>query len=145
MPSQRAAPSRTPARPPRDASGPALGTEVPWQDVHRATCTRPGSRRDRGGTAPAVRAGGRAEELRDLLLDRSEEFASLWSAHGIDVLRVDPKRLRHPELGVLTLQCQVLLDPEQNQTLLAYTAAPGSADDEKLRLLPVLGARPVGT
>ncbi|BDH54912.1 hypothetical protein MTP02_59230 [Streptomyces albus] len=59
--------------------------------------------------------------------------------------RVDPKRLRHPELGVLTLQCQVLLDPEQNQTLLVYTAAPGSEDDEKLRLLPVLGTRPVGT
>ncbi|KOU02126.1 XRE family transcriptional regulator [Streptomyces sp. MMG1522] len=90
-------------------------------------------------------AGGRAEELRDLLLERSEEFASLWSVHEIDAPRVDPKRVRHPELGVLTLQCQVLVDPEQNQTLLVYTAAPGSADDEKLRLLPVLGARPAGT
>ncbi|MEU2021402.1 helix-turn-helix transcriptional regulator [Streptomyces sp. NPDC016469] len=89
--------------------------------------------------------GGRAEHLRDLLLERSAEFAGLWSAHEIDVPRVDPKLVRHPELGVLTLQCQVLLDPEQNQTLLVYTATPGSADDEKLRLLPVLGARTAGT
>ncbi|MEU5825018.1 helix-turn-helix transcriptional regulator [Streptomyces sp. NPDC047803] len=89
--------------------------------------------------------GGRAEHLRDLLLERSPEFAALWSAHEIDVPRVDPKLVRHPELGVLTLQCQVLLDPEQNQTLLVYTATPGSPDDEKLRLLPVLGARTAGT
>jgi hypothetical protein len=45
---------------------------------------------------------------------------------------------------VLNLQCQVLLDPDRNQALLVYTATPGSPDDEKLRLLPVLGERAAG-
>ncbi|MEV6311565.1 helix-turn-helix transcriptional regulator [Streptomyces sp. NPDC051840] len=90
-------------------------------------------------------AGGRAEDLAGLLQDRSEEFAELWSTHEIGVPRVDPKRVRHPELGVLNLQCQVLLDPEQYQALLVYTAIPGSEDDDKLRMLPVLGARVRGT
>lgn len=88
--------------------------------------------------------GGRAEELVALLLERSEEFAACWGAHEVGAPRVDPKRIRHPELGVLNLQCQVLLDPEQNQALLVYTATPGSPDDEKLRLLPVLGERAAG-
>jgi transcriptional regulator with XRE-family HTH domain len=88
--------------------------------------------------------GGRAEELVELLLARSEEFAACWAAHEVGAPRVDPKRVRHPELGVLNLQCQVLLDPEQNQALRVYTATPGSPDDEKLRLLPVLGARAAG-
>lgn len=88
--------------------------------------------------------GGRAEELVGLLLERSEEFAACWGAHEVGAPRVDPKRIRHPELGVLNLQCQVLLDPEQNQALLVYTATPGSPDDEKLRLLPVLGERAAG-
>jgi hypothetical protein len=32
--------------------------------------------------------------------------------------------LRHPEVGLLTLHCQVLLDPDQSQSLLVYTATP---------------------
>ncbi|MEU6402325.1 helix-turn-helix transcriptional regulator [Streptomyces sp. NPDC046985] len=90
-------------------------------------------------------AGGRAGELVELLHARSEEFAALWAAHEIGVPKVDPKRVRHPELGVLSLQCQVLTDPDQNQSLLVYTAVPGSKDDERLRLLPVLGVRAAGT
>ncbi len=88
--------------------------------------------------------GRRAEELVELLLERSAEFAARWGAHEVGAPRVDPKRIRHPELGVLNLQCQVLLDPDQNQSLLVYTATPGSEDDEKLRLLPVLGTRAAG-
>ncbi|MFG2921871.1 hypothetical protein ACGFYA_10140 [Streptomyces sp. NPDC048305] len=38
-----------------------------------------------------------------------------------------------------------VVHPEQYQALLVYTAIPGSEDDDKLRLLPVLGTRAAGT
>ncbi|MEU5832850.1 helix-turn-helix transcriptional regulator [Streptomyces diacarni] len=88
--------------------------------------------------------GSRAEALVEELLGTSEEFARWWSAHEVSAPRVDPKRFCHPELGVLELQCQVLLDPEQAQALLVYTATPGTESDEKLRLLPATASRPAG-
>jgi hypothetical protein len=45
----------------------------------------------------------------------------------------------HPEVGPLTLHCQVLLDPDQSQALLVYTATPGTESHEKLQLLTVIG------
>ncbi len=45
----------------------------------------------------------------------------------------------HPEVGVLTLHCQVLLDPDQYQALLVYTATPGTESHEKLQFLAVIG------
>ncbi|MGP3987140.1 helix-turn-helix transcriptional regulator [Streptomyces sp. 3N207] len=88
--------------------------------------------------------GSRAEALVERLLEASEEFAEWWSAHEVGVPRVEPKRFRHPELGEIEVHCQVLLDPDQAQTLLVYTATPGSESDEKLRLLPAVGTRSAG-
>ena len=39
------------------------------------------------------------------------------------------------ELGVLELSCQTLIDPGGSQSLLVYTATPGSESHDKLRLL----------
>ncbi|NSC20233.1 helix-turn-helix domain-containing protein [Streptomyces albus subsp. chlorinus] len=89
--------------------------------------------------------GSRAEALVEHLLASSGDFLRWWSAHEVGAPRVEPKRFLHPDLGVLQLHCQVLLDPDQAQALLVYTATPGSESDEKLRLLPALGARPVGS
>ncbi len=36
------------------------------------------------------------------------------------------KHFRHPELGILELSCQTLVDPAQSHSLLVYTAVPGS-------------------
>lgn len=85
--------------------------------------------------------GSRAEALVERLLETSEEFAQYWRAHEVGVPRVEPKRFHHPELGEIQVHCQVLLDPDQAQALLVYTATPGSESDEKLRLLPAVGAR----
>ena len=41
----------------------------------------------------------------------------------------------------MDLQCQVLIDPEQGQTLLVITAQPGTESYEKLRLLSVIGTQ----
>ncbi len=51
----------------------------------------------------------------------------------------DLKRYRHPGLGELELYCQPLVDPEQAQTLLVFTARPGSPSHEKLGLLAAVG------
>ena len=47
------------------------------------------------------------------------------------------KHLQHPEVGIMTVQCQRLLDPEQTQALLVFTATPGTDSYDKLQLLRV--------
>ena len=81
----------------------------------------------------------RAETIAAALLERSPEFAAVWHDHEVGVVHGPEKRLCHPELGVMTLQCQLLHDPDQGQVLLVFTATPGTEDHEKLALLAVLG------
>jgi len=85
--------------------------------------------------------GSRAAHLADLLLPQSEEFRSLWDEHQIGIRPNDTKRFNHPELGVLELNCQTLLDPQQSHMLLVYTAVPGSESYDKLQLLTVIGTQ----
>jgi transcriptional regulator with XRE-family HTH domain len=84
--------------------------------------------------------GSRAAALADRLLAESPEFAALWEAYEIGVELDDVKHFVHPEVGLLELSCQSLLDPAQSHTLLVYTAVPGSESYEKLQLLSVIGA-----
>lgn len=82
----------------------------------------------------------RAAEYADLLLARSAEFRALWDAHEVGIRPSASKRFVHPEVGLLELECQTLLDPEQAQHLLVYTAVPGSETAERLQLLGVITA-----
>jgi transcriptional regulator with XRE-family HTH domain len=84
-------------------------------------------------------AGSRAAKTVDSLLQRSDEFARLWEQHEISVRHTNLKRIQHPEVGVLELYCQVLHDPDQSQSLLVFTAIPGSESYDKLELLSVIG------
>ncbi|MET7397046.1 helix-turn-helix transcriptional regulator [Dactylosporangium sp. NPDC005572] len=84
-----------------------------------------------------------AAHLQRLLLARSEEFRTVWDEHEVGVRYGHVKRFVHPEVGVLELTCQALLDPEQSHSLLVYTAVPGSESHEKLQLLAVIGNQPV--
>jgi transcriptional regulator with XRE-family HTH domain len=83
--------------------------------------------------------GSRAAELVAELRRRSPEFADLWDRQEVGLRWSDAKRFDHPELGRLDLHCQMLLDPDQAQSLLVFTATPGTEDAEKLALLAVLG------
>jgi hypothetical protein len=47
--------------------------------------------------------------------------------------------LRHPEVGLLTLHCQVLLDPDQSPVAAGLHRDPGTESHEKLQLLTVIG------
>ncbi|WP_335978768.1 helix-turn-helix transcriptional regulator [Streptomyces sp. CA2R106] len=73
------------------------------------------------------------------LRERSAEFAALWDDHEVAVRRSDVKRFLHPVVGLLELECEVLVNPEHDQRLVVYTARPGSASRERLELLRVVG------
>ncbi|MGQ4447783.1 helix-turn-helix transcriptional regulator [Streptomyces griseus] len=85
--------------------------------------------------------GSRAAHCAELLREESEEFRRLWDQHEIGIRPDQVKRFVHPEVGVLELNCQRLLDPDQSHSLLVYTAAPGSESHERLRLLSVIGTQ----
>jgi transcriptional regulator with XRE-family HTH domain len=86
-------------------------------------------------------ARSRAGAIVDALLVESEEFATLWKAHEVHSTHAREKRVQHPEVGVMELQCQFLIDPEQGQTLLVLTATPGTESHELLQLLSVIGTQ----
>ncbi len=71
----------------------------------------------------------------------SPEFADLWDRHEVARRFADHKVLVHPEVGPIELDCQVLFTEDQTQALLVLTAAPRTEDEEKLRLVSVLGTQ----
>ncbi|MFB2580342.1 helix-turn-helix transcriptional regulator [Herbiconiux sp. P15] len=79
------------------------------------------------------------------LLESVPEFAALWAQNDVDVRFTEEKRFVNPEVGELSLYCQVVHDPDQAQSLLVFTATPGTESAEKLALLVVLGAQVVPT
>ncbi|MET8231772.1 helix-turn-helix transcriptional regulator [Micromonospora sp. NPDC005298] len=85
--------------------------------------------------------GSRAATLVDGLLAASPEFARLWREHPVPAGSCPPKHFLHPEVGPLELHCQTLVDPDRSQTLLVFTAVPGSESDDRLRLLSVIGSQ----
>lgn len=91
----------------------------------------------------AARRGpdSRAARFAEDLLVRSAEFRALWELHEVGIRPNEVKRFRHPQLGELELTCQSLVDPEQSQALLVYTAIPGTESHDKLQLLSALGPR----
>ncbi|WP_406118816.1 helix-turn-helix domain-containing protein [Streptomyces sp. NBC_00989] len=93
--------------------------------------------------AAAARRGRDAEvtKMVAVLRRRSEEFAALWDTHDVAVRRMDHKRIVHPMLGVIELDCHNLLSEDGRQRLLWFTAPPGSPGAEQLELLSVVGTQ----
>ncbi|MFB7272884.1 helix-turn-helix transcriptional regulator [Streptomyces sp. NPDC056244] len=83
----------------------------------------------------------RAAHYAGLLLTRSEEFRSLWDKHEVGIRPQHVKRFVHPEVGMMELNCQSLLDPDQSHRLLVYTAPPGTESYDKLGLLAAIGTQ----
>jgi hypothetical protein len=80
-----------------------------------------------------------ADELVGALRARSAEFAALWAQHDVAVRRSDRKRILHPAVGLVELDFDVLATDRQDQRLIVYSPAPGSAAVSQLELLAVLG------
>lgn len=84
--------------------------------------------------------------LQDLvgeLSTRSEVFRRLWGSHDVRTHGAGTKRFHHPVVGELTLAYEELaITAEPGQVLVVYTAEPGSASAERLRLLASWAAEP---
>jgi transcriptional regulator with XRE-family HTH domain len=85
--------------------------------------------------------------LRRLLdaLNTSELFRRLWAEGRVASRRSSSKTVAHPELGRITLDCDVLLLPEADQRMVVYSAANGTPAGEALALLRVLGVQDMAT
>lgn len=69
----------------------------------------------------------------------SARFDDLWRAGRSGQLRSLTTTLTHPALGTLTLDCDALLVPEADQTVVVYSAAPGTPSASALELLRSTG------
>ncbi|MDO9352449.1 MAG: helix-turn-helix transcriptional regulator [Solirubrobacteraceae bacterium] len=85
--------------------------------------------------------GSAAARYTEQLLAESEEFRAAWERHEIGLRPRETKRFVHPHVGMLELNCQTLVEPDQSHHLLVYTAVPGSESHDKLRLLSVIGTQ----
>jgi transcriptional regulator with XRE-family HTH domain len=72
----------------------------------------------------------------------SAEFERLWMAHDVGVPQHIPKKvMRHPVVGEIRLNCDVLHVPADDQVVIIFTAEPGSSDEQALQLLKVVGTQ----
>ncbi|WP_349897787.1 helix-turn-helix transcriptional regulator [Parafrigoribacterium soli] len=84
---------------------------------------------------------GLVKELRE----GSDEFARLWERHDVHAAPILTKTFRHPSVGEITVDCDSLSLADRDQSLILYTAPPGSRDAEALALLNVLGTESIGS
>lgn len=83
----------------------------------------------------------RATDMVTRLRRSSPDFAALWDTGDVAVRRGERKRIVHPTLGVIEVNCQNLLSEDGRQRLLFFTAPAGSPAVEQLRLLAVIGVQ----
>ncbi|MFI5857814.1 helix-turn-helix transcriptional regulator [Streptomyces parvulus] len=79
------------------------------------------------------------------LLGLSPEFAALWADHDVAFRRDDRKRLNHPTLGLIEVNCLNLFSEDGRQRLLWFTPAVGTESAGLLELLSVVGTQDVAT
>ncbi len=80
-------------------------------------------------------------ELRSLVPDlhtASQRFAELWRARPTAQHVTDRKTFDHPQVGRITLDCDVLTVHGTDLRLIVYSAPPGSRDAVALELIGVV-------
>lgn len=86
--------------------------------------------------------------LRDLVNDLRQanpRFASLWAERVVSPAGSNSKTIAHPEVGPITLDCDVLAVAGSDLRLVVYTAEPSSPDADRLRLVQVIGLQELET
>lgn len=94
-------------------------------DLQRAIGTYPGD--------------ARLHQLVGELRQASPRFAKLWAARVVSTAGPASKTIVHPEVGPITLDCDVLTVAGSDLRLVVYTAEPSSPDADRLRLAQVVG------
>jgi transcriptional regulator with XRE-family HTH domain len=77
------------------------------------------------------------------LLGSSREFADLWADHDVAFRRNDRKRLNHPAIGLIEVNCLSLFSEDGRQRLLWFTPAVGTDSADVLDLLAVIGTQEI--
>jgi len=80
-------------------------------------------------------------ELVGDLLAASEEFRTLWERHDVAVRRADHKDFLHPEVGLVSVSCEIMLSQDEGVSLVAYFPREGTDAAERLALLHVIGTQ----
>ncbi|HEY3544975.1 MAG TPA: helix-turn-helix transcriptional regulator [Propionicimonas sp.] len=109
--------------------GRAHGFFLDWDEVADGTV---GTLRAEAGRNPLDKP---LTDLIGELSARSHPFATKWAQHNVRLHRTANKRLRNSVVGELELTGDALELAGEGLTIIAYTAEPGSAAEEKLRLL----------
>jgi transcriptional regulator with XRE-family HTH domain len=78
-------------------------------------------------------------QLVDELRRTSPRFAKLWADRVVNTTGSASKTVVHPEVGPITLDCDVLTVAGSDLRLVVYTAEPSSPDADRLRLVQVIG------
>jgi transcriptional regulator with XRE-family HTH domain len=148
------------ANPPYDA---LMGQTTTWRGIERNGVWRnlagPGTRAvltpaekaefdaglvaDLRVTAARYPADRRLRELIRELSSQSPRFVELWETAAIPQYqdRSRHKIIEHPDVGRISVDCDVLVVAGDDLRIMVYTAEPGTDDAERLALAIVLGTQ----
>lgn len=119
------------------------GSQVFYPDWEKNTQELVAAMRGEAGRNPFDK---KLSDLVGELSTRSERFRTLWAAHNVRFHRSGVKRLHHPVVGELELTYEAFeLPADPGLTLSTYTAEPGSASADALRMLASWAASDAGT
>lgn len=100
-----------------------------WERVARDTVGTLRSYQGRNPFDPTLCA------LVEELSARSEPFRAWWAAHTVHAHRTGVKAIRHPIVGELELSYEMVTFTADELPMAIFTAAPGSASQQRLDLL----------
>lgn len=104
-----------------------------WIDWERAADDSVSQLRTEAGRDPYDRA---LTDLVGELSTQSPPFRTRWAAHNVRLHRTGRKHFRHPVVGELHLDFEVLdLPADPGLTLITFTSPAGSPDEDAIRML----------
>ncbi|MFE2534080.1 helix-turn-helix transcriptional regulator [Streptomyces sp. NPDC059371] len=96
---------------------------------------------DLRATASRYPTDRRLGQLIEDLCENSVRFAELWESGAVARHDASRKTIDHPQVGAVTLDCDVLSVAGSDLRIMVYTAEPGTEDAERVALLGVLGTQ----
>ncbi|MBV9046867.1 MAG: hypothetical protein JOY58_01270 [Solirubrobacterales bacterium] len=101
-----------------------------WEDLARATTAYVRME------AANKRDDPRLTTLVGELSLRNPQFRQWWAGHHVAIKRRGSRNYNHPLVGEITLDWDTLTsNADQDQQIIIFTAAPGSASEQALRIL----------